>query len=590
MKMTDPSRRALWLAFLASFGLFLALFTACGHPPSPEPTPTPTRTPRPTETPIPSPTPTPAWPVTVFIPPGLPAPVADTLHAAVAEHPEVFLPAPSAEAAEVQVMLDPPTTSQTGTGAALLAEWFYSVVVPFPTLVDEVTWADVAGRWSGTPTGPFADQPLLMTDETAVTLAVLMGNPAPGAVELVPAEDLVQHAWAARPTWAIVPFDHLEPRWKVLRLDGAHMLDKHLDTTTYPLAVRVGVVGLDRGVAKLLELIPQAPQEVGKAVTANPEDPSTAPYFTNRDPARMTVVVMTGVTALTRGTAIQMDANGVTYPAEDIRPWLIEADITHISNEVSFAENCPPPANYTTMVFCSSPNYIELLEDVDIDVVELTGNHLLDWGVAAMENSLRMYEERGIPYYGGGWNADLAKKPLTLTHGVHTFGFVGCNPAGPPSDWATEDQAGSAPCNFGALADQLGPQIRQLRERGIIPIVTLQYLENPTYEPTKQQRVDFHALAEAGATIVSGSQAHQPQGFDFHDGTFIHYGLGNLFFDQMQSLEYRQEFIDRHVFYDGRHISTEVLTAMLENYARPRPMTPEEREELLTTAFAASGW
>jgi hypothetical protein len=29
---------------------------------------------------------------------------------------------------------------------------------------------------------------------------------------------------------------------------------------------------------------------------------------------------------------------------------------------------------------------------------------------------------------------------------------------------------------------------------------------------------------------------------------------------------------------------------MLEDYARPRPMTPEERETLLSAAFAASGW
>jgi poly-gamma-glutamate synthesis protein (capsule biosynthesis protein) len=105
-----------------------------------------------------------------------------------------------------------------------------------------------------------------------------------------------------------------------------------------------------------------------------------------------------------------------------------------------------------------------------------------------------------------------------------------------------------------------------------------------------QQRADFRALAEAGAAIVSGSQAHQPQGFDFHTGAFIHYGLGNLFFDQMWSLETRQEFIDRHVFYDGRHISTELLTAILEDYSRPRPMTPDERKVLLDAAFAASQW
>jgi len=87
---------------------------------------------------------------------------------------------------------------------------------------------------------------------------------------------------------------------------------------------------------------------------------------------------------------------------------------------------------------------------------------------------------------------------------------------------------------------------------------------------------------------VQGSQAHQPQGFDFHAGAFIHYGLGNLFFDQMQSLETRQEFIDRLVFYDGRLIGVDLRTALLEEGARPRPMAPVERRALLEAVFAAS--
>jgi hypothetical protein len=567
MQLTTPSRRALWLILLAGLGLSLALFAACGDMTNPQITPTPTRTPRPTPTPTPTPvppTPTPAWPVTLYVPQELPASVADALNPALTEHPDLFVAASSAETTNVRVAFG------SGPGLIPLAEWVYAVVAPFPTLTDEVTWADLTGNWGGNPSGPFAGRPLLMTPDTAATLAILMGEPAPGAVEVVAAEEIVQRAWDSRPAWAIVPFDQLEPRWKVLRVDGVSVLEKDLDTSGYPLVVRIGVAGADRGVAKLQELL--------------------AFPLVNRDPQRMTVLAMTGVTALCRCTATRMDRYGPTYPGQDIRDWLLEPDITHISNEVSFAEGCPAPACNESVVFCANPRYIELIEDVDIDVIELTGNHLLDWGVGAMKLSLQMYDERSIPYYGGGWNVAQAQRPLMLTHGVHTFGFVGCNPAGPPSDWATEELPGSAPCNFGALEEQLSPQIRQLREQGVIPIVTLQYLETYKYFPTGLQEGEFNALSEAGAVIVSGSQSHQPQGFDFHDGAFIHYGLGNLFFDQMWSPETRQEFVDRHVFYDGRHISTEVLTAILEDYARPRPMTPEERETLLSAAFAASGW
>jgi len=480
------------------------------------------------------------------------------------DQPGYFISASSAESADVVVSLG------TEPAATPLAEWFYAVAAPFPTLTDEVDWSHVTERWAGAGSGPFADQPLLMTEETSDTLAALLGPPAEGAIGVVSDEAIVERAWGTQPAWAIMPFDQLEPRWKVLRLEGHSVLSQTLDAAAYPLAAHVGVSGMTRGVEKLEELIDLP--------------------LTNRDPEKMSVLALTGVTALSRCTATTMDREGITYPGSGISHWLTEPDITHISNEVSFAENCPPASCVSTVVFCSDPDYIALFEDLDVDVVELTGNHLLDWGVAAMENSLEMYEARGIPYYGGGWDATQASQPLTITDGVHTFGFVGCNPAGPESDWATDERPGTLACNFGRVPQQLGPQVAALKEEGIIPIVTLQYLETDRYIPTAQQEADFEALAEAGAAIVSGSQAHWPQGFDFHAGAFIHYGLGNLFFDQTQVLAYRQTFVDRHVFYDGRLLSTQLLTALRDDYARPRPMTVEERRAFLSATFDASQW
>jgi poly-gamma-glutamate synthesis protein (capsule biosynthesis protein) len=572
MKKKHSSHRLWGLVLMVLLSAGVATFVACSEVTTPELTPTPTRTPRPTATPIPSPTPTPAWPVTVHVPEGLPAPFTGALSTTMNTHPDLFAAGPSTDGAEVRVQVhrDPQANH--------LVEWVYAVVAPFPTVLDQVPWADVEARWQGASTPLLGEKTIFVTPETVAQLTPLLGVPYPEAVSVVPQEQMVEQAWANLPqALAIVPFHQLEPRWKVLRLDDVSVIDKDFDPAPYPLTLRVSVTGLERGVTALEERLADhlTPGEEGAPV-----------LLTNRDPDRMSVVLMTGVTALTRATAIRMDRHGVTYPGEDIRPWLHEADITHVSNEVSFAENCPPPADYTTMVFCSDPSYIGLFEDTDIDVVELTGNHLLDWGIEAMELSLEMYEERELPYFGGGWDLAAAQQPLTLTHGVHTFGFVGCNPVGPGSDWATAERAGSAPCDYELLYEQVG----RMREQGVIPIVTLQYWEFYEYAPTPQQERDFRALSEAGAVIVSGSQAHQPQAFAFQDGEFIHYGLGNLWFDQMWSLETRQEFLDRHVFYDGRHVSTELLTAILEDYARPRPMTPEERTQLLEAAFAASGW
>ena len=72
----------------------------------------------------------------------------------------------------------------------------------------------------------------------------------------------------------------------------------------------------------------------------------------------------------------------------------------------------------------------------------------------------------------------------------------------------------------------------------------------------------------------------------------IDYGLGNLFFDQMDNpvIGTRREFIDRHILYNGKYVSTELITTMLEDYSQPRLMSKEERASFLQEYFNYSGW
>jgi poly-gamma-glutamate synthesis protein (capsule biosynthesis protein) len=294
-----------------------------------------------------------------------------------------------------------------------------------------------------------------------------------------------------------------------------------------------------------------------------------------------------------------MEMHGVRYPAEAILPWLIEADLTHISNEVSFYEDCPfPDPNQRAIFFCSAPDYIELFEYIDADIIELTGNHNNDswyaYGVDVVPFSLNLYRERDMVYYGGGENLADAFSPALISHNGNNLAFIGCNAGGPDYAWATADRGGSAPCSD---YQWMAQEVTRLREAGYLPIVTFQYYENYSNIPGESQILHFGWMAEAGAAIVNGSQAHRPKGMAFSEDAFIDYGLGNLFFDQMGVTidgnlieQTRWEIIQRHTFYDGRHLNTQLLTAMLEDYAQPRPMTPAERLRFLSELFTASGW
>jgi poly-gamma-glutamate synthesis protein (capsule biosynthesis protein) len=455
------------------------------------------------------------------------------------------------------------------------SQWIYALVAPFPTVTDGVTADDVRGAWSGDQTGPFAGRPLWMEQSTLSAFTELWGEPASGAVSVIPADQLIGALWANQPSWGLVPFEALNPQLKVLSVADQSPLHKDFDPAAYPLEIN-------------FKLICREPC---------PINPLPALPATNRDPSKLTTVVMTGVTALVRATAYKMEKEGVDYPARDIRDWLLNADIAHISNEIPFAVGCPyPDPNQTRLIFCSDPKYIDLLDYVGVDVVELTGNHFEDWGREATLNTVAMYRERNWPYYGGGADLADARKPALLERNGMKFAFIGCNPVGPDFAWARADGwPGAAPCDdFQWMIDS----IKQLKSQGYIVIATFQYFEYYTPEARPQQLIDFRAMADAGATIVSGSQGHFAQTMEFRNGSFIHYGLGNLFFDQMgydyadgtRTTKTRHEFLDRHVFYDGKYIGTELLTAMLEDYSRPRPMTPAERADFLTEYFIASGW
>jgi hypothetical protein len=458
--------------------------------------------------------------------------------------------------------INPPQAS----GEPSTSVWFYALVAPFPTIPDGVSLMDVRNAWAGTPSGPFSGRPLWMDPSTLAAFTELWGAPASGAVKTIAADQLITSAWADRPAWAIVPFEGLEPRWKVLTVDGQSPIHNDFNPTEYPLKITFGstLSGFS---------LPQ----------------------TNRDPNKLTVLVMTGTTSLVRGTAEWMELKGVLYPGEFVRSVLRGADITHISNEVSFDPACPTPSTWSPgFQFCSRPGYIALLDDMGVDVVELTGNHLLDYGPSDFLTTIDMYDQRGWLHYGGGRNLAEALKPALIVHNGNKLAFVGCNLSGPKTDWATDASPGAAPCNM----DQMHAEIQLLRSQGYIPIMTFQYDEYYTYTPTEYEQRDFRGMADAGAVIVSGSQSHMTAAPEFYGNSFIHYGLGNLFFDQMVHIMpdgsvsqiTRNEFIDRHVFYDGRYIGTELLTYILEHYSRPRPMTEYERTQLLEAIFHAAGW
>ncbi|MBN2044220.1 MAG: CapA family protein [Anaerolineales bacterium] len=460
----------------------------------------------------------------------------------------------------------------TGSQGQQVSALVYALAAPFPTLTDEINSEKLIQAWQGQVEGYLATGNLYLTERTRTVFSRFWGEPKGSFVRVVAEDQLVSAVWANAPAWALVPFEELTPKLKVIAVDGQSPIWKDFDPTNYRLSVPVSLNG------EPAELVDQLASALAEEL----------PSILNRDAGKLTTVVLTGVTALVRATAYQMEDKGVLHPSGEIGPMLREADILHISNEVPFAESCPPPEPVNDrLVFCSADKYMELLEDIGTDVVELTGDHFNDWGTEATLHTFDLYDAEGWQYYGGGRTPEQGRLPITMEHNANKIAFIGCNGKGGSYTSSVRGLPGAVDCDF----DLISSEIARLKAEGYLVIMTFQHQEVYSFRPSPEMIADFQFTADAGADIVSGSQAHQSHGLSFYSDSMVMYGLGNLFFDQLLISENTSRaIIARHTIYDSRHLSTEIIAIYFEDFSKPLYLLGEERDRFLRQIYSASDW
>ncbi|MBR3172759.1 CapA family protein [Candidatus Saccharibacteria bacterium] len=280
-------------------------------------------------------------------------------------------------------------------------------------------------------------------------------------------------------------------------------------------------------------------------------------------------MAQTGVTALSRGMNQKLNEVGdAKYFGEFIADYLKSFDITHTSNESSFSEMA------TSDNICSDSRFVDLLVDIGLDVVELTGNHNQDCGDEAAKNTIDIYNDHNIKVVGGGKTAEEAAKPLEIDEKGTNITFLAYNLS---TGGATLDDTPGA---NQYTEENAVNEISAAKERGDFIIVDIQYYECSAYvSETEDATCDyanssagdqvgfFRHLIELGANIVVGTSAHQPQTFELYEDGAIYYGLGNLFFDQAWWPGTSRSLVLSHYFYNGKLLQTKVVPTVYDtNY------------------------
>jgi poly-gamma-glutamate capsule biosynthesis protein CapA/YwtB (metallophosphatase superfamily) len=213
-------------------------------------------------------------------------------------------------------------------------------------------------------------------------------------------------------------------------------------------------------------------------------------------------------------------------------------------------------------------------------VIELTGNHMRDFGDEPMRKTLEWYKQHDMHTFGGGGTPEAANEPviLPLADGKQ-LGIIGFNESCPLHECAKKP--GEVGANFYDDA-KARAAIKRMRDElhADFIIVTVQFREWDHPQPTKSQAQISHDLIEAGADFVYGSQAHQLQYVEFYKGKPIFHGLGNFLFDQIHRIGVRQAFFLHNYFFHGHLVQSVPVFTFMADDRQPTLATPEEADAM----------
>jgi poly-gamma-glutamate capsule biosynthesis protein CapA/YwtB (metallophosphatase superfamily) len=195
-----------------------------------------------------------------------------------------------------------------------------------------------------------------------------------------------------------------------------------------------------------------------------------------------------------------------------------------------------------------NPANVPCVSAANVDICTIANNHVLDYGIRGLEETLDTLTVAGVRTVGAGRNSDEARQGITVESSaakVTVFGF-GMPSSGVSARWAaTKERPGvnvvGTPSD--GAATELMLRIEQAKRRGDLVVVSVHWGPNWGHDvPAGDVRLG-HRLVDAGADVVFGHSSHHPRPIEVYRGKLVLYGCGD-FIDDYEGITGYEEYRD----------------------------------------------
>jgi poly-gamma-glutamate synthesis protein (capsule biosynthesis protein) len=223
------------------------------------------------------------------------------------------------------------------------------------------------------------------------------------------------------------------------------------------------------------------------------------------------------------------NANGPDAVLAGIAPVLEKGDAAWFNLE-GVTSTLGTPKTEKVYTFEGPPEFAPAIAKAGVDVVTMGNNHSVDYGRAALRDTISRLDEAGVQVVGAGKDFEDAHAPaIVRTASGATIGFLGYSDVWWPGFEATESHAGVAQAFTGI--GRMKQDVKDLAAEVDYVIVGFHWGYEYQHYPVSQQTNEGHAAIDAGADLVIGHHPHVLQGFETYKRRLIAYSLGDLVFD-----------------------------------------------------------
>lgn len=250
-----------------------------------------------------------------------------------------------------------------------------------------------------------------------------------------------------------------------------------------------------------------------------------------KEPKEYTIL-LAGDVMLDRGVEdriIKYGNGDYTFPWQKIADTTGDADIFFFNHEGAMSKLGVDSGKEYSFNFDTSA--IEGIKYSGADVVSLANNHALDWGSAALCDTIKNLRDGGIAQVGAGCNKEEADTAFIKSLGDTKIAFIAFTEFYSGS-YATEERIGLTRFN----EEELKNKIKFLKESGLADIVfvSVHWGEEYKTRSNQMQQTLAKSLIDSGADVIVGHHPHVVQEIENYKNSWIIYSLGNFIFDQRQ--------------------------------------------------------